>query len=248
MVCGERLSHKGRNAKRRTLVPMTQQALHGDGWAVGVDGTRRWGTLGAAGLFLTTRENDTTLLLVQHRANWTNFGGTWGIPGGAVEPGESVVEAALRETQEETGVEPADVRVSDHLVTARAELSHVLVRVPLAPEDMVLAAPVTAAAERGVSLLDAVRSHRITHPETGYPLTVTMSGQLCWETPDDSVGEWTYTTVLGACDSPLELFPSAESADLAWCPLDEVSELPLIPPFRDALPGLRERMKGSEQD
>lgn len=69
MVCGERSSHKGRNAKRRTLVLMTQQALHGDGWAVGVDGTRRWGTLGAAGLFLTTRENDTTLLLVQHRAN-----------------------------------------------------------------------------------------------------------------------------------------------------------------------------------
>ncbi|MEY8565070.1 NUDIX hydrolase [Corynebacterium sp.] len=227
---------------------MTQQALHGDGWAVGLDGARRWGTLGAAGLFLTTRERGTTLLLVQHRASWTNFGGTWGIPGGAVEPGESAVDAALRETQEETGVDPADVRVADHLVTARAELSHVLVRVPLAPEDMDLAAPVTEAVERGSSLLEAVRAHRVTHPETGYPLTVTMGGQLCWETPDDTVGEWTYTTVLGTCDDPLELFPSAESADLAWCPLDEVAELPLIPPFREALPDLSERIEGQSQD
>ncbi len=234
--------------KGRTLVGMTQQALHGDGWAVGVDGTRRWGTLGAAGLFLTTREDDTTLLLVQHRATWTNFGGTWGIPGGAVEPGESTVDAALRETLEETGVDPEDVQVADHLVTARAELSHVLVRVPLSPEDMVLAAPVTAAVEKGATPLEAVRSHRITHPETGYPLTVTMTGQLCWETPDESVGEWTYTTVLGTCDAPLDLFPSAESADLAWCPLDEVPELPLIPPFREALPVLRGRMGGPVQD
>lgn len=235
--------HTRAGAKWRTLVGMTQQALHGDGWAVGTDGTRRWGTLGAAGLFLTTRENDTTLLLVQHRASWTNFGGTWGIPGGAVEPGESAVEAALRETQEETGVEPSDVHVSDHLVTSRADLTHVLVRLPLAPEDMVLAAPVTAAVEDGATLLEAVRSHRITQPGTGYPLTMTISGQLCWEVPDDSIEEWTYTTVLATCDSALELFPSAESADLAWCPIDEVAELPLIPPFREALPGLREMLE-----
>jgi 8-oxo-dGTP diphosphatase len=226
---------------------MTQQALHGDGWAVGLDGARRWGTLGAAGLFLTTRENGTTLLLVQHRATWTNFGGTWGIPGGAVEPGESAVEAALRETQEETGVDPADVRVSEHLVTARSELSHVLVRVPLSEEDMALVTPVTDAVARGASLLEAVRTHRVTHPDTGYPLTMTLAGQLCWETPDTSVGEWTYTTVLASCAAPLELLPSAESADLAWCPLDEVAELPLIPPFREALPDLRARLGEQSQ-
>ena len=104
---------------------MATQQIHGDGWAVGVDGVRRWGTLGAAGLFLTNRENDTTLLLVQHRAAWTNFGGTWGIPGGAVEVGEDAESAALRETQEETGVDPGDVTVTESLVTARAELTHV---------------------------------------------------------------------------------------------------------------------------
>lgn len=221
---------------------MIQQALHGDGWAVGVDGIRRWGTLGAAGLFLTTRENDTTLLLVQHRAAWTNFGGTWGIPGGAVEPGESAVDAALRETGEETGVRAADVHVTGELVTARAELTHVLVRRPLDPDDpqdVALAAPVTDAVDQGTSLLEAVRSQKVTHPETGYPLTVTLQGQLCWEVPDTSVHEWTYTTVSGTCDRPLDLAPSEESADLAWCPLDEVPELPLIPPFREALPGLR---------
>lgn len=234
--------HKGGPMKRRTLVGMTQQALHGDGWAVGTDGTRRWGTLGAAGLFLSTQENGTTLLLVQHRAAWTNFGGTWGIPGGAVEVGEDAVSAALRETEEETGVNARDVNVSDSLVTARADLTHVLVRVPLAPEETPLAAPVTEAVEKGSSLLDAVRRNRVTHPETGYPLVVTLQGQLCWETPDNTVKEWTYTTVLGTSDFPLELYPTAESADLAWCPIDEVAELPLIPPFREALPGLRERL------
>lgn len=218
---------------------MATQQIHGDGWAVGVDGVRRWGTLGAAGLFLTTRENDTTLLLVQHRAAWTNFGGTWGIPGGAVEVGEDAESAALRETQEETGVDPGDVTVTESLVTARAELTHVLVRVPLTEEEMPLAAPVTDSVSRGSSLLDAIRHYRVRHPETGNLLVTTMNGQLCWETPDETVTEWTYTTVLGTAATPLDLFPTAESADLAWCPIDEVEELPLIPPFREALPELR---------
>ncbi|HWU87588.1 MAG TPA: NUDIX domain-containing protein, partial [Kofleriaceae bacterium] len=39
-------------------------------------------------------------LLTQER----KYGSTWSIPGGRVEPGEGLVEAAVREVLEETGV------------------------------------------------------------------------------------------------------------------------------------------------
>ncbi|AGP31098.1 NUDIX domain-containing protein [Corynebacterium terpenotabidum] len=219
---------------------MAEQVIHGDGWAVGTDGVRRWGTLGAAGLFLTTVEDGMTLLLVQHRAMWTNFGGTWGIPGGAVDVGEDAIAAALRETMEETGVDPADVTVTGSEVTARVPLDHVLRRVPLTAGELPLAAPVTDAVAGGLGLFDALQAHPVTHPVTGHRLVATIDGELCWEVPDHTVREWTYTTVLGTASRLLELTPTAESTDLAWCPLDEVAELRLLPPFREALPGLRE--------
>lgn len=44
---------------------------------------------------------------MQHRAVWSHFGGTWGLPGGARHEAESAYEAALREAGEEAAV-PAD--------------------------------------------------------------------------------------------------------------------------------------------
>lgn len=44
---------------------------------------------------------------MQQRARWSHQGGTWSIPGGARERGETSVQAALRETEEELGL-PAD--------------------------------------------------------------------------------------------------------------------------------------------
>ena len=46
-------------------------------------------------------------ILLQHRAEWSHHGGTWGIPGGAIRQGEDAVAGALREANEEAGV-PAD--------------------------------------------------------------------------------------------------------------------------------------------
>lgn len=51
--------------------------------------------VGPAGLLLQRREDN----------------GLWGLPGGAVEPGESVHEAVVREVREETGLEVAPGRL-----------------------------------------------------------------------------------------------------------------------------------------
>jgi 8-oxo-dGTP diphosphatase len=81
----------------------------GDGWVECACGQRHWGLAGAAGLLVVRRAADgtPTHVLMQHRALWSHHGGTWGIPGGARQPGEDAVSAALREAAEEAGV-PAD--------------------------------------------------------------------------------------------------------------------------------------------
>lgn len=73
-----------------------------DGWIQCACGNRHWGRAGAAGLLITNG----TAVVLQHRASWSHFGDTWGIPGGAREYGESAIDAALRESLEEGGIEP----------------------------------------------------------------------------------------------------------------------------------------------
>lgn len=57
-------------------------------------------------------------LLMQHRALWTNAGGTWALPGGARDSHESAAEAAVRETVEETALDPALIEIRHCKVTA----------------------------------------------------------------------------------------------------------------------------------
>ncbi|MDR6907014.1 8-oxo-dGTP pyrophosphatase MutT (NUDIX family) [Agromyces sp. 3263] len=76
----------------------------GDAWVEGPDGDRYWGRFGAAGLLVVSPDFE---VLLQHRAEWSHFGGTWGVPGGARHEGETAVAAAVREAGEEAGV-PAD--------------------------------------------------------------------------------------------------------------------------------------------
>jgi 8-oxo-dGTP diphosphatase len=73
----------------------------GDAWVEGPDGTRYWGRFGAAGLLAVSPRFE---VLLQHRAAWSHFGGTWGMPGGARHEHESAVDAAVREAAEEAGV------------------------------------------------------------------------------------------------------------------------------------------------
>ncbi|MCS5733620.1 NUDIX domain-containing protein [Herbiconiux daphne] len=76
----------------------------GDAWVEGPDGRRYWGRYGAAGLLV---HDEGAGILLQHRAEWSHFGGTWGLPGGARHEGETAVAGAIREAGEEAGV-PAD--------------------------------------------------------------------------------------------------------------------------------------------
>lgn len=121
----------------------------GDGWTRCSLGHRHWGLYGAAGLLLVAPGGDgRPQVLLQHRAAWSHHGGTWGIPGGARTGGESAVQAALREAAEETGLQPAQVRVLEEVVddhggwgytTVRALADAPLDVVPLDGESLELA-------------------------------------------------------------------------------------------------------------
>ncbi|MFB2583559.1 NUDIX domain-containing protein [Herbiconiux liukaitaii] len=85
-----------------TVVPPHQHPRDsGDAWVEGPDGGRHWGRYGAAGLLVHDAEAG---ILLQHRAEWSHFGGTWGLPGGARHEGESAIDGAIREAGEEAGV------------------------------------------------------------------------------------------------------------------------------------------------
>lgn len=78
-----------------------------DAWVVAPSGQRYWGRFGAAGLLAVDAERG---VLLQHRVSWSHFGGTWGLPGGALHEGEDAIVGAVREAQEEAGVPDGAVR------------------------------------------------------------------------------------------------------------------------------------------
>ncbi len=155
----------------------------GDGWLQCACGHRHWGLHGAAGLLLAKRTSDSataavSAVVLQHRALWSDQGGTWGVPGGAVGPDETPTQGALREAQEEAGINPGDVIVRD--------------------------------------------TYQIDH------------------------GTWAYTTVLGelkpGADSHVHA-ADAESIDIAWVALGEVTQRELLPAFDSAWPMLLKRLQ-----
>lgn len=115
----------------------TLECMNGDGngWAAGPAGVKVWGRHGAAGLLLLAdgtsggcapggRETADPAgtgapeVLMQHRAPWTNAGGTWALPGGARDSHESPAEAAVREAVEECSLDPRLIEVLHEEVTA----------------------------------------------------------------------------------------------------------------------------------
>lgn len=91
----------------------------GDGWVVSERGAHYWGRYGAAGLLLRApRPDGSPAVLLQHRAVWSHQGGTWGLPGGARDSHETPQQTAVREANEEAGLDAGLVTVRGLRVTA----------------------------------------------------------------------------------------------------------------------------------
>lgn len=76
----------------------------GNGWVTCAHGHQHWGLFGAAGVLVYVAhptDQALSLVLLQHRARWSHQGGTWALPGGAMDSDETPAEAALREADEE---------------------------------------------------------------------------------------------------------------------------------------------------
>jgi 8-oxo-dGTP diphosphatase len=100
-------------------------------------GHEHWGEHGAAGLLLTNPER--TGVVLQHRSGDVHQGNTWGVPGGAVEPGEDVVAAALREACEEAQIDEGVVdllQVVPGTVHPEWSYTYVVAELPRSDDDV----------------------------------------------------------------------------------------------------------------
>ena len=235
----------------------------GNGWVVSASGDRRWGRFGAAGLLLRAADPadpDTPLVLLQHRAVWTASGDTWALPGGARDSFEDAPEAALRETEEEAEIRPADVVVRAQRVTSRMpgtvwhrpglDMRHAAEMLSrLRPDQKHTDADVHddsahdddddndndnddgSAAANDHS--DANTNGDDNAERTPAPTRRSRRIPPLVQESEDSV-EWTYTTVVADAPRPLETVPNNESLELRWVPETRVAELHLMPAFAAA--------------
>ncbi|GII77650.1 NTP pyrophosphohydrolase [Sphaerisporangium rufum] len=120
----------------------------GDGWAICRRGHRHWGRHGASGLLAVHYDTGGVAhVLMQKRAEWSHHGGTWGLPGGALDSHEDAVTGALREAREEAalggdGLRVIGVHTDDHgdwsFQTVIAEAASLLPAVPANAESIEL--------------------------------------------------------------------------------------------------------------
>jgi 8-oxo-dGTP pyrophosphatase MutT (NUDIX family) len=91
-------------------VPPRAPLLGGD-----AEDERELATIPAAVLIAVTDRHAPGVLLTVRREDMRTHAGQVAFPGGRIDPGESVISAALREAQEELGIEPAHAQVIDTL-------------------------------------------------------------------------------------------------------------------------------------
>lgn len=93
--------------------PSARRPGSGDGFVTVADGGVRWGRYGAAGILARHVDRDgTSWFFLARRSAMCHRGGTWAIPGGALDDGEPPLAGALREFAEEIGPLPEPYTVS----------------------------------------------------------------------------------------------------------------------------------------
>ncbi len=146
-------------------------------WATCAHGHAHWGRRGAAGLLLAEQGR----VLLQLRARWAHQGGTWSIPGGARERGESAVQAALREAREEMAIRGRDVEVRSSYVASCGGWEY----------ETVLAVP--AAPVRLTHLSESV-AHVWADPAEVDELPLHPAFRAAWDAPDEELRVFVATT------------------------------------------------------
>jgi len=123
--CRRNVRHRLRLLSEKCAPILNSVRGDGDGWVVSVHGTHHWGRHGAAGLLLRAPWRDgTPAVLLQHRAAWSHQGGTWALPGGALDSHEAAEHAAVREAGEEAGLTAEHITVRTAVVTAEVLAIH----------------------------------------------------------------------------------------------------------------------------
>jgi 8-oxo-dGTP pyrophosphatase MutT (NUDIX family) len=143
----------------------------------------------AALLLLFPVEGRAVILLTKRSPHLPAHAGQVSLPGGAVDPGESIEDAALREAEEEVGLAPSEVGLVGRLTPLHIPVSgfvlHPVVgvaaaRPPMRPEpgevDRIIEAPVA-------HVLDPARHHRVQRAIGAYEFEMPyfdLDGEQVW--------------------------------------------------------------------
>lgn len=191
----------GLDAQRR-MAPVPRH-----GWKPGllVDDARP----AAALLALFPLDGEAALLLTKRSAALPQHRGQVSLPGGAVDPGESIEQAALREAHEEVGIAPSSVTVVGALTPLHIPVSGFVLHpvVGLLPgRPVVVPAPheVSRAIEvRVAELLDPARHQRVARALDGYEFDMPyfdLDGEQVWGATAMVLAE--FAAVLGVLVDP----------------------------------------------
>jgi 8-oxo-dGTP pyrophosphatase MutT (NUDIX family) len=143
----------------------------------------------AALLLLFPADTGAVVLLTKRSPDLPNHASQVSLPGGAVDPGETIEDAALREAEEEVGLARADVRVIGRLTPLHIPVSgfvlHPVVGVALTRPAM---RPQPGEVERIIEapvgdLLDPRRHHRVNRARDGFEFDMPyfdLDGEQVW--------------------------------------------------------------------
>jgi 8-oxo-dGTP pyrophosphatase MutT (NUDIX family) len=143
----------------------------------------------AALLLLFPVDGEAVVLLTRRAPGLLNHGGQVSLPGGAVDPGESIEDAALREAQEEIGLARADVQVIGRLTPLHIPVSgfvlHPVVGYsPARPAMRPAPGEVERIIEAAVAqVLDPRRHHRVNRARDGFEFEMPyfdLAGEQVW--------------------------------------------------------------------